>query len=114
MKRLSTKTIERLDAEMAGACVCGNLPLWSAWCDSMGDRDAVIEMPTGELMNERIAGFAWAWASKGRIEDAPIEKGDRFNAQGLEGKVRIRTTLTVALLTYREVSPHRIQILAEV
>jgi hypothetical protein len=114
MKRLSVKTIERLDSEMAGACQCGNLPLWSAWADSYGDRDAVIEMPTGELMNERIRGFAWAWASKGRIQDAPIEKSDRFNANGLEGKVIVRTTLTVALLVYRELPPHRIQIRAEV
>ena len=81
-----------------------------AWCDEMGSRKAIVEFPTGELMNERIKGFVWAWGMRGIVQTASIEKADRFNANGLEGKVCIETTANVALMVYGDLPEHRCQV----
>ena len=108
--KLSEKEITALDAEMSRHCVCGQLDLWDKWATDKGDSPVLLEFPLGELMNPGIAGFLWAWKLQGKIQTHAIEPGDRFNAQGLEGKVRIRTTLTTALLVYRELPAHHCQI----
>jgi hypothetical protein len=64
-------------------------------------------------MNPHIAGFVWAWAMLGSITTAAIQPEDRFIAQGLEGKVRVRTTLSTALLVYRALPPYRRQVVVE-
>ncbi len=86
---------------------------WERWQQEYGQRAAIVEFPLGELMNPRIVGFAWAWALSGRVTTAPIRRGDRFNAQGLEGKARVRTDLTVALIVYGELPRCRCQVLVE-
>lgn len=49
-------------------------------------RTARLEFPLGELMNPGIAGFVWTWHLKDVLRNARIERHDRFNANGLEGK----------------------------
>jgi hypothetical protein len=107
----------------------GGLRLWNRWerrfgeqaaCLHLGRRHRWVEFPLGELMNPRIAGFVWAWAMQTRIATHVIQRGDQFNAQGLpigplwgEGKVRVRTSLSTALLVYDLLPAYRCQILVE-
>ena len=70
-------------------------------------RPARLEFPLGELMNERIAGFLWAWHMQGKLKTARIGRDDRFEANGLEGKCVVRSVLSTALLAARELPPHR-------
>ena len=112
MRLLSATEIDRLDSELAAAAGSCNLAQYSAWADSMGDSPALVEFPLGELTNGRIGGFVWVWGMKGIVQSARIDSGDRFNAQGLEGKCTIPVTLTTALLVYRELPPNRCQIRA--
>lgn len=71
---------------------------------------AVIELPTGELLNPNIELFVWYWGRMHLIERAPIKRGDRLAAQGLEGKVRIRTDLVKALNVAKLLPEFRYQI----
>ena len=86
---------------------------WGKWQGAYGDRMVWVEFPLGELMNPAIAGFVWAWAMQKRLVVGSIQEGDQFNAQGLEGKVRVRTTLSTALLVYRDLPPYRCQVVME-
>ena len=70
-------------------------------------QEAQLEFPLGELSNPNIAGFVWAWKMQARIETTEIAKDDRFNANGLEGKIIIRTTLSTALIAAGELPEHR-------
>ena len=105
---LSIKAIEKLDAEMQDHCICGKPELWEKWTNTKGSELVTLEFPLGELTNPRISGFLWAWKMQGKLKTRAIEPGDKFSAQGLEGKARIRhITLTSALLAYRELPAHR-------
>ncbi len=115
MARLARWEVERLLGQMQAAARPGSdwAERWRMWQEADGDRMAWVEFPLGELMNPAIAGFAWAWAMQKRLIVGPIQEGDQFNAQGLEGKVRVRTTLSTALLVYRDLPPYRCQVLLE-
>jgi hypothetical protein len=105
---------ELLDGMRAAARPgAGGLRLWNRWERRFGEQAAWVEFPLGELMNPRIAGFVWAWAMQTRIATHAIQRGDQFNAQGLEGKVRVRTSLSTALLVYDLLPAYRCQILVE-
>lgn len=61
-------------------------------------RKVVAHIPLGELIGN-LAGSARVWKKQGRIgEVESIEKKDRLNAQGLEGKVTIEMSLYDAVL----------------
>ena len=108
MKTLSDRETKLLIVEMETLC---NPITWDIWFNEKdGDRLATVEFPLGEIMNPRIEGFIWAWKMKGLLAPRDIESKDRFNAQGLEGKIVINTTLTTALLVYRDLPDHRCQI----
>jgi hypothetical protein len=65
-----------------------------------------LEFPIGELAN----GFMTRLALCGRQEPIalPIETGDKFNAQGLEGKARVERDFFGALMAMRDILPkHR-------
>jgi hypothetical protein len=98
------------DAARPGA---DGMRVWNRWERRFGEQAASVEFPLGELMNRRIAGFVWAWAMQERITTHAIQRGDQFNAQGLEGKARVGTTLSTALLVYDLLPAYRCQILVE-
>jgi hypothetical protein len=110
--RLTRRESERLLAGMQLAARPGLewTQRWDAWERQCGQREAWVEFPLGEFTNPAIAGFVWAWAVSRRLTTHAIQSGDRFDAQGLEGKARVITTLTTALLVYRELPPYRCQI----
>jgi hypothetical protein len=115
MARLARWEVERILGRMQAAARPGPdwAERWGRWQEADGDRMVWVEFPLGELMNPAIAGFAWAWAMQKRLIVGPIQEGDQFNAQGLEGKVRVHTTLSTALLVYRDLPPYRCQVLLE-
>jgi len=109
MKPLAHKRTQELYNRMTEAAHASP-NMWYVWCDEMGSRTAIVEFPSGELMNQRIAGFAWAWARKGRVQSERIEAGDHFDANGLEGKCAVQTTLNVALMVFGDLPKHRCQV----
>ena len=115
MARLAHWEVERMLGQMQAAARPGQdwAGRWGKWQGAYGDRMAWVEFPLGELMNPAIAGFVWAWAMQKRLVVGSIQEGDQFNAQGLEGKVRVRTTLSTALLVYRDLPPYRCQVVME-
>jgi len=115
MAKLAHWEVARMISQMQAAARPGPdwAKRWGKWQDTYGDRMAQVEFPLGELMNPNIAGFAWAWALQRRLVIGDIEESDQFNAQGLEGKACVRTTLSTALLVYRELPPYRCQVLLE-
>lgn len=106
MRRLGKAKVETLVAEMQQAA---NPENWENW-HKQHCMDVTLELPLGEVMNPRISGFVWAWKKQGKIKMGRIQKRDRFNAQGLEGKAIVRTTLVTALLVCRELPPYRCRI----
>ena len=115
MARLAHWEVERMLGQMQAAARPGSdwAGRWGKWQGAYGNRMAWVEFPLGELMNPAIAGFVWAWAMQKRLVVGSIREGDQFNAQGLEGKVRVRTTLSTALLVYRDLPPYRCQVVME-
>jgi hypothetical protein len=111
-RRLTRRESERLLVRMQLAARPGPgwAQSWDAWERQCGQRECRVEFPLGELTNTAIAGFAWAWAVSRRLTTHAIQGGDRFDVQCLEGKARVITTLTTALLVYRELPPYRCQI----
>src|SRR3990167_1050039 len=94
--RLDEKRLEQAIKEMEYNLAMENYARCAdTWQGAWGTRDAILEMPLGELTNEGIAGFVWAWNAKHMIKTADIDKHDRFNAQGLEGKVIIETIMLI-------------------
>ena len=115
MARLAHWEVERMLGQMQAAARPGSdwAGRWGKWQGAYGDRMVWVEFPLGELMNPAIAGFVWAWAMQKRLVVGSIQEGDQFNAQGLEGKARVRTTLSTALV-YRDLPPYRCQVVMEV
>jgi len=70
----------------------------------------VLEVPAGELAGDWLK--AMALAGNRQRWTAPIKGDEGFAAQGLEGKVCIRTDLFGAVMSLRDiVPPHRGRIL---
>lgn len=67
--------------------------------------DAILEVPTGELARDGLTTMALVGRS--RPEPAALTGDEGFNAQGLEGKVRIRKPLLNALLNLDIIPRHR-------
>jgi len=86
---------------------------WEQWQERNLKLNTVLEFPAGEIMNERIRGFVWAWAMKKEITIAGVTGKDRFAAHGLEGKIQVNTNLITALLAYRDLPRYRRGILIE-
>ncbi len=111
MRRLTERelqaTINRAEAASA-AHLDGDRGAFDRWLDREGNRPARLEFPLGELQNEAIRGYVWAWKMRGLIATAGLSKGDGFAAQGLEGKAVIGDLdLVSAVLAARELPLHR-------
>jgi len=106
-KKLSEAKVLALIAEMEAAALPDK---WDDWHKAHASQEAMIEFPLGELFNPDIAGFLFAWKLQNRIVTVGIEKSDKFNAQGLEGKCQVVTGLIAALLAYRELPRFRRQL----
>ncbi len=106
MKRLKTKMLEELLAEMGRAAAQGPAA-WDPWHDAHC-QPACVEAPQGELFNERITGFLWAGQMLGTLDvGLRIEGNESFNSNGLEGKFRMHTDLIATLLMWQEMPPYR-------
>ena len=118
MKRLTEKQIEAYLAKLQEALHPGK-------CDhkehieyyhNTGLASARLEMPLGELTNEKIAGHILGLKMKygnlrNWLQTKWIEKSDKFNAQKLEGKVVISNIpLLTAISIYRELPRFRCNI----
>lgn len=104
--------IARMQATSA-AHLDGDHGAFDRWLAAEGNAPARLELPLGELLNQRIRGFAWAWAADGAVQTDAITTGDRFDAQGLEGKAVVEVSLVTALLVAREVPRHRVAVYAD-
>ena len=75
------------------------------------NQPVILEVPLGELVGN-LAGFAMVWKMQGRLSDVmPITGKERFNAQGLEGKVRVKMALYDALLVSTQTTKNRLNII---
>jgi|SRR5581483_5697028 len=74
-------------------------------------QEVTLELPTGELAVSGLQTLALTGSFHPTLAVAPIVPQDRFNAQGLEGKVRIRKPLLNALLNLDIIAPQRAQII---
>jgi len=106
MKRLSDKQCNDMLSTLLEASQNGQ---WDNVYNKY-NTPAHLEFPIGEMLNEKIRGFIFAWKLQNCLTIMPIERIDRFNAQGLEGKIRVMTSLITALLVYRELPKYRCQI----
>ncbi len=104
--------IARMEAASA-AHLDGDHGAFDRWLTAEGNGRARLEFPLGELLNERIRGFAWAWAADGALQTDGITAGDRFDAQGLEGKAVVEVSLVTALLVARDLPKHRVAVYAD-
>lgn len=84
---------------------------WNRVWNQYTQRKALLEFPLGEVMNPKISGYAWAWNMRKILKTKAITEKDRFEAQGLEGKVSVQIPLLSALLAWRELPEHRRQII---
>jgi len=64
-----------------------------------------LEMPTGELARDPLASLALLGHDYWEATSITGEEG--FQAQGLEGKIRVRKTLFSALMNLRDILPPR-------
>ena len=109
MKRLSrTKAAQQAQA-MVDAATRGP-DTWDPWYSANSAIPARIEIPMGELFNDAIQGFVWAWQKMGKLTIDAIKKGESFDAQGLEGKVVVTTFLPTALRIWQALPPFRCNI----
>lgn len=67
--------------------------------------NCTLEFPLGEVASTKTGGFMWAWDLQNMLNNIqPIEKPDRFNAQGLEGKIVIESLPIVTALLFARAS----------
>ncbi|MHC4072767.1 MAG: hypothetical protein ACYTGS_12175 [Planctomycetota bacterium] len=111
MRLLTHKETKQLVEDMERAA----LPqTWDAW-HKANNRPAIVYFPAGELMNDAILGFIWAWKMKDRIVLVPPSEQDKIsglNSNGLEGLIQVETDLCVALMVYRDLPPYRTRVRA--
>lgn len=112
MKVIPHKTVKAMIAGMVEAAAAAS-GTWDTWHARHCQVDAVLEMPIGDLLNPAIQGYVWTWNMKKAITTARIEKGDRLAANGLGGKVVVRTTLITALLAAKELPDYHYRILID-
>lgn len=110
-KETAASLLAELEATLADP------PAWDALqdqYDKLAQRTATVEMPLGEVMNGRIAGFVWAWRMQGKIKTAALTGREGFAAQGLEGKAVVEgVNLVTALLVLRELGKFRCRVLID-
>jgi len=115
MKRLTAPELQAQVAAMetaSAAHLAGDHGAFDRWLEAYGDAPARLEFPLGELMNEKILGFVWAWGMSGAVQTEGITERDRFDAQGIEGKAVVETQLVTALLVARDLPAHRVAVYA--
>lgn len=116
LRRLAESQVGAAIARMEAASAAhldGDRGAFDLWLAAEGNAPARLELPVGELWNERIRGFVWAWAVGGAVQTDAITGGERFDAQGLEGKAVVEVPLVTALLVAREVPKHRVAVYAD-
>jgi len=91
----------------------GDHGAFDRWLAAEGNAPARLEFPLGELLNERIRGFAWARATDDAVQTDGITRDDRFDVQGLEGKAVVEVSLVTALLVARDLPKHRVAVYAD-
>jgi hypothetical protein len=72
-------------------------------------RQVVLEFPTGELARNGLNTLALVGMAgrTGQYETTALTGHEGFDAQGLEGKVRVRKPLFNALMNLRDLIPRR-------
>ena len=74
-----------------------------------------LEFPTGELARGDLVSFCLAVRCEKRgYRHEPIERRDRFNAQGLEGKIVVEDEYYSLLTLALSLTPYRFQIGARI
>lgn len=107
MRRLPKKHIKGLITQMQVAAT-GGPETWDPWCDGEGGRPVNLCLAAGELLNPQIQGFVWSWRATGKIETGHnIPSHASLVAQGLEGLIKVRTDMNVALMVLSEVTTDR-------
>lgn len=66
-------------------------------------KEVLLEFPMGEIAKDFLTTIALVGRSP--YNSAPIGKNDRFNAQGLEGKVQVKKDFFAALMNMRDLLP---------
>jgi hypothetical protein len=115
LKRLTAPQLQAAISAMedaSGAHLNGDHGAFDRWLKAYGDAPARLEFPLGELMNERIRGFVWAWAIWGLVQTEAITARDGFDEQGIEGKAVVQVQLVTALLVARDLPEHRAAVYA--
>lgn len=70
-----------------------------------------VDLPLGELANPEMSGLIKDWARTCTFTLGEITPQHQFNAQGIEGLVRIENVpLSMALLAARKIGIYRIEI----
>lgn len=108
MKRIAEKRVQDLHTAMIEAAQSGRAA-FDRWMDD-NDKPAVIEFPGGELFCQGIGGFVYAWNMQKKIVVGRLVPDDRFDANGMEGKISIQTTLAAVLLAWAELPRFRRQV----
>ena len=73
------------------------------------EREVRLEFPMGEIAKTENVALALLVRRLG-AEPVSIEASDKFNAQGLEGKLSLRVSYETALLFAQRLEPYRFQI----
>ena len=114
MHRLSNQKVAELLTLMRAAYQCAPAATQRSRYDAFQrahGRLVRFEAPVGTWIGD-LAGFAAGLKLQGRLPPVqPIIVADRFNAQGLEGKISVRVPLATALLYAAQCDAHRFQIL---
>ena len=64
-----------------------------------------LEFPLGEIAKDMLTTITLIGTKKQQYKTLPIEKNDRFNAQGLEGKMQVEKEFFSALMNMRDLLP---------
>jgi len=67
------------------------------------NQEVILEVPLGELTRGCLETLALAGTRQ--VELLPLKGDERFDAQGLEGKARVRKDLFMALMNLRDILP---------
>ena len=99
MKRLTNNEIQAYCAQIDGKH------------SALYDIPARVEYPVGEI--DRLVGFWWVRRMRGEEPNIqPIIDSDRFDAQGLEGKIVENCNIVDAIIRWNFCRPNRCQIFA--
>lgn len=102
MKRLTDAQCEQIQQH-----VRAQLAEQSASLPREYSQSARFEAPLGEWI-DKLSGFALVLRLRGKLpQPTAITRRDRFNAQGLEGKIAIDTDLGTAIVYWTFATPQR-------